>query len=100
MGFFTSAKSIITSQEAQKARNELANVYSFSTKELAYFDELIRPHLSDAERYGDPKGISSEEEKEIEEQLTRPDPHKVYSVDLPPHKEEAVKQVLKKYLKK
>lgn len=100
MGFFTVAKPIITPQEAQKARNELANVHDFNTKELAYFDELVRPYLSDAERYGETKGISPEEGKEIGEQLAKPDPHRVYTVDLSPHKEEAIRQVIDKYLKK
>ena len=100
MGFFTAAKPVVTPQEAQKARNELANVHGFNTKELAYFDELVRPYLSDAERYGEQKGISPEESKEIGEQIAKPDPHRVYTVDLPPHKEEAIRQVIDKYLKK
>lgn len=100
MGFFTVAKPKITRQEyTNKVRNELAGE-GFNTKELAYVDQLVEPHLNDASPYDPTPGVDQQELAEIKEEVKKPDPHHVYNVQLPAHKIEILERVLDKYEKK
>lgn len=99
MGLFTTAKPVITKDEYNKVRNELSG-QGFTTKELALVDRIVEPHLKDTTAYNPTPGIDTQEVKEIEEHLAKPDLHNVYSVDLPKHKQEILEEAFKKYLKK
>ena len=100
MGLFTTAKPKITKQEyTYKVRNELAGE-GFNSKELAYVDQLVQPHLSDASPYDPIPGVDAQELAEIKEEVEKPDPHHVYNVKLPQHKIEILERILDKYEKK
>lgn len=94
MGFFTTTKQVITKKESEIIKNRLANEHGWDSKKLAIADEMMKPHLEDAEQYGDPVGISPKEVKEIDEELEKGDTKHIYSVKLSEPDVEAFEKVL------
>ena len=99
MGLITPTKPVITKREAEEMRNRLYAEHGFNQKKLAVVDELLKPHLEDAEQYGDPVGVSPKEVQEINEQLENKNRIKIYSVELTEPEKEAVEKMLDDYLK-
>lgn len=99
MGLFTPTKPIITAKEAKEIENRLYSEHGFNQKKISMVRELLKPHLNDAEQYGDPVGISPKEVQEINEQLETKDPHQIYSVKLNEPEIAAVEKLLEDYKK-
>ena len=99
MGLFSATKPVITKNEKDLIKNRLYSEYGFSQKKLAIVDQLLEPHLGDAENYGDPVGVSPSEVKEIDEELEKKDPQHIYSVELTEPEKVAVEKLLNDYLK-
>lgn len=98
MGLFTTTKPIITQKEAKEIENRLYSEHGFNQKKIAVVREMLKPHLGDSERYGEPVGVSPLEVKEVGEQLDKGDPHNIYSVDLSEPERGVVKKLLDDYL--
>jgi len=97
MGLFSTTKPIITQNEAKEMENRLYSEHGFSQKKIAIVREMIKPHLSDAENYGDPVGVSPAEVKQIDETLE--DRHQVLSSQLTEPERAAVEKLMEDYLK-
>jgi hypothetical protein len=100
MGFFTTVKPKVTKDEYKKIKNELAG-QGFTSKELAYVDELVEPHIEDKSVYDtSAAGVDAVEVKEIEEELNEADPKHIYNIKMPQHKKDILVKEFDKYLKK
>jgi hypothetical protein len=98
MGFF-GTKPVITKREADEMINRLRIEHNFPEKKAEIVRELIKPHLSDAENYGDPEGVSPKEVKEIDESLNRGDVKKIFAQDFSDPEKQVVEKMLEDYLK-
>ena len=98
MGIFSATKPVITKNEADIIKNRLANEHGWDSKKLAIADQMLKPHLEDAEQYGDPVGVSPKEVQEIDEQLDKGDTKHIYSVKLSEPDVDAFEKLLKDYL--
>ena len=98
MSWITTTKPIITQNEAKEMINRLQIEHSFSSKKAAIVGELLKPHITDNENYGDPVGISPKEVKEIDESLERGDLKKLYAQDFSDPEKEVVEKMLNDYL--
>ena len=94
MGIIFNTKQVVTKKEAEIIKNRLASEHGWDSKKLAIADEMMKPHLEDAEQYGDPVGISPKEVKEIDEELEKGDPKHIYSEKLSEPDIEAFEKVL------
>lgn len=98
MGLFTPTKPVITKKEAEEIKRRLSSEHGWDSRKIAIADQMLKPHLEDAEQYGDPVGVSQPEVKEINEELEKGDPKHVYSVKLAEPDVEAFEKLLKDYL--
>jgi len=99
MGLFTPTKPVITAKEAKEMINRLQIEYGFNSKKAAIVGELLKPHITDAETYGDPVGVSPKEVKELDEALERGDLRKIYSQDFSEPEKNVVEKMMDDYLK-
>jgi hypothetical protein len=99
MGIFSSTKPVITQREAKEIENRLYSEHGFNQKKIEVVREIIKPHLDDAEQYGDPVGVSPNEVKEIDENLEKGAADRVYNVKLSDPEKMVVEKLLDDYLK-
>jgi hypothetical protein len=99
MGFLTPTKPVITQREAKEIDNRLYNQHNMNAKKRAVVQKLLEPHLKDADRYGDPAGVSPSEADEIKQQLEGKDMPSIYGVEFTEPEKEAIEKLFDDYEK-